>query len=188
LHSLESEQLKYELIYARHLWPLEEDPGIDHLDLFLSQIRLGEYITDFGCGSGYAALVLRAFGFTVNLVDIARNSLCKGAKKVFGNKFICAPLHRLPETLPLADWGYCTDVMEHIPEELIDVCLISMKCKVKNIFFSICGRTDYGGQMIGEELHLTVKPVDWWVEKIAKYWNTYLLNDDIEGFIIIGRE
>lgn len=191
------ERKKYEKIYAMGLWRTEAEPQMEHLDIFIDKClrphhRIAGYpvlVTDFGCGSGYAALTLRALGYVVNVVDLVPNCLGKGAKIAFGGRFICAPLHELPLTLPRADWGYCTDVMEHVPEDLVRRSLAAISLKAEHVCFSICGRPDGDGGMIGEKLHVTIKPMEWWVDEIRQFWEkvSFIRYGHDQTFIIIGR-
>ena len=187
--NLDSERQKYEQIYSMGLWKDELEPGMQLIDFFLSYVGPFKSITDFGCGSGEAGLVFHGLGYHVNLVDITDNCLRKSVKMVLGQRFISCPLHEVPASLPLSDWGYCTDVMEHIPEQLVRPSLQALWSKTHNMFFSISGRPDHDGVMIGETLHMTVKPIDYWLTEINKLWHhiKYAIGSP-NLYIIMGRD
>jgi len=187
LSSIDIERKKYETMFAGP-WRGNPDPGMMYLDYFIRNFLQGnESIIDFGCGSGEQDLVLKCLGHHVALVDIAHNCLSSGAKMVFGDAFICSPVHQLGP-MKRADWGYCTDLMEHIPEDLIDASLSHILGAAKNCFFSICTRPDYDGNIIGETLHVTVKPVEWWLDKIKKHWpDVKYTTSNAEDFVVIAR-
>src|SRR5690606_13000880 len=72
--------------------------------------------------------------------------------------------------LPQRDWGYCVDVMEHIPEERVDDALACIASACRDAYFAIsCAPADMG-ELIGETLHVTVKPQAWWEEKLAAHF------------------
>lgn len=135
-------------------------------------------VIDFGCGTGINALLLHKAGHDVWMVDIVDNSLLPDARSVLGHRLIIAPLHRMPKELPDADFGFCGDVMEHLPEEWVSKSLAAIKKKVPVCFFLICGIADVWGAKINERLHLTVKPREWWRAEIKKHWTEV---NDIAG-------
>ena len=182
------ERQKYEMLYRTHDYRQGPFPGLQYGFIFFVRYFLGfRSMIDFGCGSGDAAVLFRKLGYDVFLVDIAENCLSEEARETVGGRFWVAPLHQLPADLPHVDWGYCTDVMEHLPDDWITPSLAGMRSKTDRIFFSICGDNDGGGSLIGEKLHLTVKPIDWWAEEIRKQWRKVeILGDTGRSFVIVG--
>lgn len=68
-----------------------------------------------------------------------------------------------------ADLVICTDVMEHIPENCVDDVLKDIESfSKKAIFFSISTRKASKFLPNGQNAHVTVKPKEWWMEKINK--------------------
>lgn len=68
------------------------------------------------------------------------------------------------------DLVICVDVMEHVPEHLVDeviddVCHYSKKA----VFFGISTRSSNKILTDGSNAHPTVKPEKWWRDKFAKY-------------------
>lgn len=171
----EQERVKY-----LKMWEIdryrEQSPGVRCLPLFMSQFPLepNETLIDFGCGSGRADLTLRQKGLKITLVDIAVNCLNADVKEALLPgflDFVEGCLWDLPADLKPADYFYCCDVMEHIPEEKVDAVLENIKAKnIKGGFFNIATYRDGFGALIGEELHLTVKDAQWWLDKLSKHW------------------
>jgi SAM-dependent methyltransferase len=127
---------------------------------------------DFGCGTGRGGLMLALMGgMRVTLVDFAGNCLDPEVVEICKTqpdrlKFM---QHDLTQLLPInAAYGYCCDVMEHIPEADVQKVLINVLHSARHCFFSIGTEPDNLGAEIGEVLHVTVKPAAWWKEQLAK--------------------
>lgn len=172
-----SEKEKYEKLWA--LAPYRDlSPGLLALPDFLSYFdpKPEESLIDFGCGAGLTALPLLERGLRVSLVDIAENSLAETIRTLLllrpeALTFHVAPFWELSDTLESADWIYCVDVLEHLPESYVDESLQAMASRMKKGgLLQMTLKSDEMGKMIGETLHLTVKPLSWWEEKISKFW------------------
>jgi len=68
----------------------------------------------------------------------------------------------------LSRFGLCTDVMEHIPPDDIDTVLRNIVLSCRHCYFQISCVPDVMGSLIGEQLHLTVQPYAWWLEKFRE--------------------
>jgi len=183
----QAEKVKYERMHAVPGYSV--GPGEGYVDSLLKCgfIKPGETIIDFGCGTGDAARKFADKGHLVMVVDIVRDAL--RPEHGLDDRFFLASLHELPANLPRADWGFCSDVMEHLPEKWVDSALAGIRKKVDKCFFSISGNPDGWGALIGEKLHLTVKPFAWWEEKIKKYWPVVdRLNTEDTVFIMIASK
>ncbi len=155
-HEPISEEEKYRRMWESDLYRIFS-PGEGNVDRFLSMIGSG-LIIDFGCGTGRAAFKMAQAGRDVVLVDFADN--CRD-EIVKGLPFICQNLN---DPLPIfADYGFCTDVMEHIPTLEVESVIQNIMLAVGTCFFQISTVGDTCGKLIGEYLHLTVRPSDWWV-------------------------
>ncbi len=143
-------------------------PGEHYIDAALEALRpnMGASFIDFGCGTGRPAAELRKRGYGVVGIDFAENALDIG----IDIPFLVADLtQRLTLT---AQFGYCTDVLEHIaPERIDDVLLTIADCCKRGVFFSIALDYDeFGPMLLGKSLHLTVKDAKWWREKLGQFW------------------
>lgn len=70
----------------------------------------------------------------------------------------------------LSDLVICIDVMEHIPESAVDKVLYDIFSVTKKAaYFSISYRPAKKILPNGMNAHLTVKPEEWWAEKIRPF-------------------
>lgn len=143
-------------------------PGEQLAQEFLRVVnpKKGAEVIDFGCGTGRGAFALALWGgLKVTMVDFVRNCLDDDVRDMLTTqahalKFVKADLEK---SLPVvAEYGYCTDVMEHIPTEKVGRVLQNILLAAQHVFFSISTVDDSCGKIIGEPLHLTVKPFEWW--------------------------
>ena len=167
------ERAKYE-----KLWQREEyrrvAPGEHWAMTFLAQARVepDADVVDFGCGTGRGGLVLALLGkMRVTLLDFVPGCLDEEVAQACETqptriRFVQADLTK---TLPVsAAYGYCCDVMEHIPTADVPAVLRNIIASAQHCFFAISTVDDVMGELIGETLHLTVKPMAWWVDQITK--------------------
>lgn len=157
-----SEEEKYERMWL-HSDYREIAPGEHCVETFVALTKPGKVI-DLGCGTGRAALRLHAAGYEVLLLDFAGN--CRDPEALM------LPFAKHDLTKPLTDraeYGFCTDVMEHIPPEQVDVVLDNIFEACENVFFQIALYEDIGGDLIGKRLHLSLHPHAWWAQKLVWY-------------------
>jgi len=141
-------------------------PGEKALPAMLGLLRPGSSIADFGCGTGRAAQRLKAHGFAVTGIDFADNCLDPGVDILFMK---CC-LWEIPSDA-LFDFGYCTDVMEHIPPSKVHATLKRIADSTRyGCFFQIATFKDRFGDQIGERLHLSVQSAQTWAEALHKHW------------------
>ena len=139
----------------------EVAPGEQLAMHFLTQAKppRDAELIDFGAGTGRGALMLALLGaLKVQMLDFAPNCLdaevaeaCKTQPERI--KFMVCDLTK--EVPVSAAYGYCTDVMEHIPPEKVKRVLRNILASAQHVFFGIATRPDVMGETIGEELHLT---------------------------------
>jgi len=161
----QKEQAKYE-----RMWEVSQyrsyRPGEKALPALMGLLKKGSSIADFGCGTGRAAQRLRSNGFKVTGIDFAENCLDDGVDIEF--KQAC--LWDLPSDL-FFDFGYCTDVMEHIPPRKVNATLKCIANATRfGTFFQIATFKDRFGDKIGERLHLSVQPAEVWESVLLKFW------------------
>lgn len=184
----EREALKYRLA-----WDIPDyrivSPALENLD----EIRaaLGHptkgMLLDFGCGAGKAAKALQRDGLDVVGIDHV-NAL------EVDIPFAQAALWQMPNPVPsgmAADYGICCDVMEHIPHEKVGPVLDRIRDAVDGpVYFSISTLPDQFGSLVGQALHLTVKPADWWRDQMRQRWRTVTVLAETEAevrFIVTER-
>jgi 2-polyprenyl-3-methyl-5-hydroxy-6-metoxy-1,4-benzoquinol methylase len=152
------------------------------LSYFSREISPGQRIIDFGCGAGRSAIPFLSKELQVDLVDFADPCLdaeiflLTVAKKIH---FWEGCLWDLPPDLPSADWIICFDVLEHLPERKIRATLRRMAQKMrKGGMFSIDLRKDRFGAEVGNDLHLTLKPKEWWHKQVSSH---FLILEELTG-------
>lgn len=150
-------------------------PGEHVAEVFLAQAKppMGASVIDFGCGTGRGSLVLASRGrLAVTMLDFADNCLDPMVKEIVSNlktdpsnsPFI---IHDLCNPVPVtATYGFCTDVMEHIPTCHVERVLGNILKAAQHVFFQISTVDDVCGKLIGMPLHLTIKPYKWWLERL----------------------
>lgn len=156
-------------------------PGVSRVPGALRHIEPGSSIIDFGCGTGDAAWEFKERGYAVTAVDISDKGLTRDIR------FFRCPLHKLPQELPASDWGFCVDVMEHLPTVWVPDSLWQMSRKVENCYFVIKGTRDSWGIKINDVLHLSVMPGQWWLEEISECWKDVLLTIEGDSYEIVAR-
>lgn len=173
----QEEKDKYEKTW-KHFGYRIYSPGENAVPDFLERNPKRGTLIDFGCGLGRATKLLIEAGFAAKGVDIAANAL--GERIPFTE----ACLWDKPFS---ADWAFCCDVLEHIPPEHVDKVLDNMK--TKNCYLQIHLKEDSFGKNVGEKLHLTIQPHEWWLEQVSKRWKIvdHSHTEYLSTFYGIGR-
>ena len=198
-----SEQAKYKRLWGEHKQYRAIAPGEQLADHFLSLARPQPHQTcfDFGCGTGRGAARIvkrcRVVGF-----DFADNCLDESVRGAF--EFVQHDLTQ-PIGREVADFGYCTDVLEHIPPADVRTVLKNIVTAARRVYLNISTVEDKLGALIGEPLHLTVQPMDWWLGQLDAlgftahysqdlgsscliYGSAYLTFSDIEHTVALNTE
>jgi len=168
-----AERAKYEKMWAFQQYR-EVAPGESAATLFLSQARpkAGSEVIDFGAGTGRGALMLALLGgCKVKMLDFAENCLDEDVRNALTTQahVLSFDLHDLNKPAKVsAQYGYCTDVMEHIPPQDVDRVLRNILKAAQHVFFQISCTDDACGALIGEPLHLSVHPYSWWHKKFQE--------------------
>lgn len=120
-------------------------------------------LVDIGCGTGRAGAELAA-KHDVTLMDFIPDAVeVEDLEFVRQNLWTRWPGRKW-------DYGYCCDVMEHMPPAKVDAVLTNIQRHTGKVFFSIHFDEDQFGAIVGHPLHLTVKPFTWWRDKLREYW------------------
>lgn len=162
------EQAKYEKIWSFSDYR-KVSPGEILVENAISEMCMpeGASLVDFGCGTGRAAQYFKDLGFYVIGVDFASNCLDPDVDIIFRQKCIWEPMGLK------SDYGFCTDVMEHIPPEYVDQTLSQISNTVRHhCYFQIACRKDGYGRLIGEPLHLTVRTAKWWENTLSEHFTS----------------
>jgi len=117
------------------------------------------FVVDFGCGRNDLVRDLRRLGIDGLGVDFA-----------FPDADLIRPMHKTALHAGVADIVTSFDALEHLLPEDVDPVLAEMRRVAKpsgHFVFSICTRPSKT-TVAGEGLHPTVRPLDWWLERIAR--------------------
>ena len=135
-------------------------------------------VLDYGCGKAqqYKKLGLHNdWGFMPSLYDPSIPEFSKLPEQNF-------------------DGIYSTDVMEHIPESVIpEVFDYIFSHANKFVFLGICTRLAIAVLPNGENAHCTVKPIEWWADKINEHNQNKIYTHlkcygDSNGYMAINPE
>ena len=184
-----TEKQKYE-----KMWTVDNyrkvAPGELAANTFFSVAKpeAGEEITDFGAGTGRGGLMLMFMGqLNVTMLDFASNCLDADlvtATEKFPEKIRFREHDLMDPIEGTTRYGYCTDVMEHIPEDDVDRVLENILNAAQSVFFRISTVPDVmGPQYLKTHLHLTVKDYSWWAKKFIEHDCTILHSEDLEGAV-----
>lgn len=158
------EREKYERVWTfpsyRRVSPGEQEVG--RAFYVMECAKLGRSLIDYGAGPGRATYHFQTMGLDVLAVDHAANALETEVP------FRQACLWDMPGDLGPSDFAFCCDVMEHIPPEKVDAVLegIARRTKVAAFFRIALHPDSMGARTIGEPLHLTVQPAEWWLDRL----------------------
>ncbi|MGX9443864.1 hypothetical protein ACWX0K_14980 [Nitrobacteraceae bacterium UC4446_H13] len=137
-------------------------PGADSVAEAVSLFDRTGSLYDFGSGKGIAVAKFRDAGFAATGIDHVKLT----------PDTIRACLWSLPADLSVVDFGFCADVMEHIPLARVDDVLSGIAQHVSAAaYFRIATVPDAMGKLIGETLHLTVCPAEWWLARVSAVFN-----------------
>lgn len=161
MYRMPNEKLSEKDKYFR-IWSMlsyrQDSPAERIVDDIIDKLKPQGRILDFGCGTGRAAHELKRRGHDVLMIDFAPNCLDDGPARDV--PFVEMDLS---EPIPLREaCGYCIDVMEHIPTDDVAKVLGNIMSAADKVFFQISTVDDRCGVTIGQRLHLTVQPHEWW--------------------------
>ena len=159
---------KYKKVWERPEYR-KTSPG--HREIEGAAIRMGltsgDFVIDYGSGTGRATKWLQDHGMEVLAVDHVDNAL------EFDLPFVKTNLWTMGAEVPVSDHAFCSDVLEHIPPEYVDEVFLRISMRTReSAYFRIATRPDVMGKMlVGEPLHLTIQPDLWWIEQAQKWWS-----------------
>lgn len=128
----------------------------------------GESVIDFGFGRGTALDFFEEKGLAIAGVDVS--SFAVGQQRMRNRRVFHASLDDMVEIPAGAfDFGFCNDVLEHVPPESVEGALSEIRriCR-RMLFVSVCPTASHHLSPTGENLHLTVRSEDWWREQFEK--------------------
>lgn len=187
------ERAKYEACWANPEYH-NHSPGAHWAELFMEMagthrlrkrgaFQFGDVI-DLGCGAGEGGKRLLELGARrVAFLDQVR---VEGVPEPFCLQPLWLPIHG--EHDRCYDYGYCCDVMEHLPKEFTMLAASNMLDACDRVFFSISFVPDHFGKTIGEPLHLTVENFTWWRDRLRELGTVIEARDMLgEGVFLVER-
>jgi len=169
------ERKKYEEIWQHNVYR-EYSPGLHDADKVQLIDHLRQFgvraILDAGCGSGklmQKLLTEHRDEFDVHGFDISANCLDSFFDDLRDEILTVGCLWNRDDFPGQYDAVICTDVMEHIPTEHVPAVLSNLRHSTKKLcYLAVALFADgFGPQLVGEPLHLTVKPPNWWFAQIG---------------------
>jgi len=158
----EREKAKYMSMWEQPAYR-KSAPGESHAEIALNLFETGTLI-DFGCGTGRGAKIFQDHGYEVTGVDFSPNGLETEIP------FVDACLWDLPDLK--AEYGFCTDVMEHIPSEKVEEVLKGISRCCEKAYFNISIVDDSLGSLIGKKLHMTLMSPEGWRDLLSKHFKS----------------
>lgn len=176
----EREREKYEQIWSHDSYR-KFSPGENLVDYAFKKMGMEKLdaLVDFGCGTGRSIKKFeRDYDMLCLGIDHANNCIDEGLKVSFKKACLWEPIKLYANY----KWGYCTDVMEHIPTEKVMDVIKNISQNVKRgCFFNIATRDDSMGSLIGKKLHLTIANAGAWKDLLQKHFSKVVLDRETEG-------
>ena len=176
------EHKKYDRIYGENL--RYENTGelygsICHAMKVINHIDNLKFDTvlDIGCGRGQFEKALIERGKNVSACDISGVVIEKLRESIPSANFNCASMDDLPYDDSSFDLVTSFEVLEHIPEDLLDKSLLELSRVAKgDVVASVAWHEDLKW---GMHLHVIIKQKGWWVKKLSEFF-------DIEKILLEG--
>ncbi len=165
MNLIESERAKYAELWSDVPEYRVYSPGVENVQRFMDVLRPtnGSTILDIGCGTGVAGLMFDKLGLRPYWLDITEAGLHADINR---GRFTRSALWGGWAEDFNCDYGFCCDVMEHIPTEYTMLVIDRIVQACRTTWFQIALVPDQFGATIGKPLHLTVKPFTWWRDRM----------------------
>jgi len=160
-------EAKYEIAYKTPEY-YRISAGLQQTQEVLETLKF-KSVLDVGCGPGYSVLKFLKNGKEVIGTEVCKY-LYRTALIAFMNNDLIVParIQNLPFDADTYDLVYCTDVLEHIPEQDIDISIKELvRVAKKYVYVSVSTVPAAFHPELG--LHETVKPKEWWYAFFNKY-------------------
>jgi len=162
------------------LWETSYKPSACAIPLikFINTLQPQGKLLEIGCGDGSTIFGLRERNLACDGLDITLT----GLKGYYGG-FIEASVWSMPLEDNSYDFTFSTDTLEHIPPDCVEESIKEiLRVTKRETFHCIATFSDRSSHPTGEELHLTIQPIEWWQELFNK------LNHKKIVFTIVSRK
>jgi len=141
----------------------------------------GERIIEFGAGNGELAAFIERQGNEVSAVEVSAVAFARipVRRKILGD---CLSLAQLEGKF---DRLVSMDVLEHLTENDIRIVVREAARLAKSILVSVSTRPSGLLGPLGENLHLTVRSVEWWRELLSQHFHVHAVRGLEVGQLLI---
>lgn len=155
-----AERAKYAEIWGKQDYSSKDwKVFAEHIE---NTIPRGDSILDVGCGDGRLIKFLAGKGYDVYGLDITTAQI-QGIK---ANRLFEDPIWETGLRDNAVDWVISTDVMEHLPPEMVQRSIMELtRVAKKGQVHRIATFDDHG--YYGHKVHLSVHPIAWWNEQFC---------------------
>lgn len=174
---------RYDKLYTKGRYQRRCPPDLRHYKPLIQQIiklkLIFTSLLDLGCANGIGIEHIKKLcpGVKVTGIDVNTYMVAEG-------KRLKRDVRQASATnLPFSDNSYelviSSDMFEHLAEEDVDIAIQeSLRVSQKCLLLAICFKEtkhDWKSK-VGFDVHLTIKPCEWWLNKIRQYasWVTVL--------------
>lgn len=141
----------------------------------------GERVLEFGAGNGALSHFLEQQGARVTAVEVSEDAFSRISilDKILGDAL----------TLGGLSGGYdrfvSVDVLEHLTENDVRIVVREAARLAQAITVSVCTRPSGLVGPQGENLHLTVRPVRWWIEQFSRHFEVTVTRGTGVGQLVL---
>jgi hypothetical protein len=154
----------YEYCHGQHS-DYNVNVGVELLK-FLGRSIEGKNILEFGAGNGGLCHWLESRGNTVTALEIATNAYERiQCSRKFNDSAI-----GLCFLQDAHDLFISIDVLEHLTENDIRLVLREAARLCSEVLLAVSTRPSGPLGPNGENLHLTVRPIEWWLDEVARWF------------------
>lgn len=182
----------YERVY-NNLYQIgyHADPNYSHsyplIEWLLENVEF-ESIVDVGASTGAAVKELTDKGKAALGLEVSMEAVELAHK--YGRSVIQGMAQKMPFPTNFCDVVMSTDVMEHLaPEHVADAISECHRVARLCIAMKIASFKEMGswGDMVGvSDLHLTVKPIHWWIEQFLQFGGELIFHQGDVFIINLG--
>ncbi|MEW6304181.1 MAG: glycosyltransferase family 29 protein [Verrucomicrobiota bacterium] len=155
----------YEFCHQHHP-EYDDNVGVELFRRLNKTVR-GKKILEFGAGNGGLSAQLERWGNEVTAFEIASNAFAK----IQCTRKVPDSALGLPFLKEHFDLFVSVDVLEHLTENDIRLVLREAARTCGEIFLAVSTRPSGLLGPRGENLHLTVRPAEWWEQQVGRWFD-----------------